>query len=307
MRRARGADGVEGVCHVRGLGQHDEVGAHDAAGGVGVVAEEVADLLSLWGRQELEDRHAALLVDGGNQVCCFVGSHSAHETSGFDIGSGIDKLCLVLDVEFFKDVGLEFAICTDGLDDLLAFFMGRCFDEVGDLGGVEFRQFAVGNPKASGGDVANEGLNGFPVHEGLWVDMTGEASGEEATEQGSTTGIDANHFPRAIHLGEFDLVGGDEASTHQVDEVASHQVLGQEQLARTALELSQVDPLCSEDHPVRSQLRNLGDLHEELSATDANDEPGDGRVHRRANTDDDVNNPSNPPAIAINEGRTDEA
>ena len=307
MRRARGADGVEGVCHVRGLGQHDEVGAHDATGGVGVVAEEVADLLTLRCRQQLEHGHAPLLVNGRDEVGRLVGCHAAHEASGFDIGSRVDELCLVLNVELFEDISLELSVGANGFDDLLAFFVGRCFDEVGDLGGVEFRQLAVGNPKASGGDVAHEWLDGLPVHERLRVDVARESSWEQAPEQRATSSIDADHFPRAIHLGEFDLVGGDQASTHQVDEVASHQVLGQEQLARTALELSEIDPFSSEDDAVRAQLRNLGDLHEELSAPNPNDEPGDGRVCRGADSNDDVNDPADSPTITVDERRSHEA
>jgi hypothetical protein len=60
-------------------------------------------------------------------------------------------------VEFFEDVGLEFAVGAHGLDDLLALLVTGLLDEVGDLCGVEFRELAVGMRSRAVGTCATNG------------------------------------------------------------------------------------------------------------------------------------------------------
>ena len=63
-----------------------------------------------------------------------VGLHAsvaARAVIGLTAGSRSSSL--VGRVEFFEDVGLEFAVGADGLDDLLALLVTGLLDEVGDL------------------------------------------------------------------------------------------------------------------------------------------------------------------------------
>ena len=91
--------------------------------------------------------------------------------------------------------------------------------------------------------MGHEGLNGLPVHEMLRLHSVRQAPGHEAPQQWSTPRVDADDFPTTLTVGEFNVIGGNEASTHQVDEVTSEQVLCQEQLAWSTFKFSKVDSL----------------------------------------------------------------
>ena len=119
------------------------VGAHEPAGGLGGVAEQVADLALLGLGHELEQREPAVLVHLADEVRRVVGRHPREQPCGVVVGALVDELELVLGVELLEDVGLELAVEPHGLDDLLALLVARGLDEVGDLGGVQLRQPAV--------------------------------------------------------------------------------------------------------------------------------------------------------------------
>ena len=74
----------------------------------------------------------------------------------------------------------------------------------------------------------------------------------------------------------------------QVDQVARHEVLGQEELAGPALEAPEVDLGAVEGHPPGLDGGDLPGGHEELAAADLHDEAGDRRVRAVADARDEV-------------------
>ncbi len=133
----------------------------------------------------------------------------------------------MLGVEFFEDVRLEFSIETDRFDDLLALFVARLLDEVGDLGRVKFGELSIGDAQARGRNVSDERLDRGEVDNGLGLDALSDLLAQYASQERTTTRVHADHFPLSIDLGDLDLVGDDQAPAHEVDEVARQEVLGE--------------------------------------------------------------------------------
>ena len=105
--------------------------------------------------------------------------------------------------------------------------------------------------------MGHEGFNGLPVHEMLRLHSVRQAARHKASQQWSPPRVDTDDFPTTLTVGEFNVIGGNEASTHQVDEVTSEQVLRQEQLAWSTFEFSKVDSLSREHDFARSKGCNF--------------------------------------------------
>ena len=135
-----------------------------------------------------------------------------------------DELDLVLGVELLEHVGLELAVLADGLDDLLALVVRRRLDEVGDLGGVEPGQLAVGDAQARRGDVGDEGLDARPVHDLAGGDATPQRTGREPAQGHTGARVDPHDLPAPVDAGELDLVGPDEPGPLEVDQVPGSEV-----------------------------------------------------------------------------------
>ncbi len=242
----------------------------------------------------LEDRQTALLVDLVDQVGGVVGLHAREQARGLGVGAALEELELVGRVELLEDVGLELAVQAHGLDDLLALLVAGLLDEVGDLGGVQLGQLAVRDAQARGGHVADEGLDRGEVDDGLGLDALTHARTQQAAQQRASPGVDADDLPLAVDLGDLDLVRGDEATAHQVDQVAREQVLGEEELAGAPLEPAQVHAAALEGHLALAQAADLADRHEEVPALDADDRADDGRVGVVAEARDQVLDATDP-------------
>jgi hypothetical protein len=87
--------------------------------------------------------------------------------------------------------------------------------------------------------VRDERLDGGEVHDGLGLDALTDVLAEDSTQERSLTRVDADDLPLAVDLGDFDLVGGDETTANQVDQVSRQQVFGEQELTGTALESTQ--------------------------------------------------------------------
>ena len=100
--------------------------------------------------------------------------------------------------------------------------------------------------------------------------------------------VDPDDLPAGLVAGQLDLVGPDDPAADEVDEVARHEVLGQEQLAGPPLEAAEVDLGAVEGHPPRLDGRDLPGGHEQLAPSDLHDEAGDRRVRAVADARDEV-------------------
>src|SRR5665213_3709479 len=109
-------------------------------------------------------------------------------------------------IELFEDVGLEFTVETDGLDDLSSLFVRGCLNEVSDLRGTQLCQFAIGNAHPSRGDMRYERFNAFPVDDATRDNPVPPRPRQDASDRTSTTRIDSNHLPNVINKREFNLV-----------------------------------------------------------------------------------------------------
>ena len=94
--------------------------AHQAARGLGVVAEKRPDLRlrRLW--KSLQHREPAVLVEIGDQVGGVIGFHRREQPARLLVGPGAQELELMLGIELLEDVSLELQVLADGVDDLLA-------------------------------------------------------------------------------------------------------------------------------------------------------------------------------------------
>ena len=92
--------------------------------------------------------------------------------------------------------------------------------------------------------------------------------------------VDADDLPGAVHVGELDLVGADESSGHEVDQVVGREVAGEQQFARTPLESAEVHPASLESDPPGLEAR-LSDRDEEIASADLDDQPDHRRMRRR--------------------------
>ena len=178
----------------------------------------------------------AILIDLGDQVRRVVCRHRSEHLGGIGVGAGLDELDLVLGVELLEDVGLEFPVLSDGLDDLFTLLVRGRLDEVGDLGRVQPGQLAVGDAQAGRRHVGDERLDAPPVDDGPGTGTLPEAARQQATEHTPRRGVDPHDLPAAVVSGQLDLVGPDQPAAHEIDEMAGLEVLGQEQFARPALE-----------------------------------------------------------------------
>jgi hypothetical protein len=98
---------------------------------------------------------------------------------------------------------------------------------------------------------------------------------KEPPESPARRGIDANDLPTALGVGELNLVSLDEAPAHEVDQVPSFEVPGQEELARPAFESAEIDAGAVEGDTTGLDGRDLADRDEEVSTSDLDDEAHD--------------------------------
>ena len=178
-------------------------------------------------------------------------------------------------IELFEHIRFELAVLADRLDDLFSFLVRSRFDEVGDLCRSEPGELAVRDPHPRGRDVRDERLDALPVDDLAQPDPPGEKAWQRASDRSPRRGVDTDHVPRPVDLGELDLVRPDEASTDDIDDVAPGEVALEQQLARTTLEATEVQGLALELDPSRSHLEERVDRDEQLPAADVRDQPGD--------------------------------
>ena len=236
----------------------DELGAHQAAGGQRLVAEQGAQAALLDVREEVEDVGAAVVVELGEQVGGVVGLHPGDQVGDLVVVAVFGELELVLVAEFLEHVGFELGVVVDGGDDLLALAVRCGLDEVGELGRVEAGELRVRDAQLDRRDVAGERLEARPVEE------VGDADAPGATARGSSRrsrlrglDVDADDAPPAFDAGDLDLVRAHEPGAVDVDQLPVEQVLAQQQLALAALERLQVEPRLGEGDAAVLDLADL--------------------------------------------------
>jgi hypothetical protein len=122
---------------------------------------------------------------------------------------------------------------------------------------------------------------------------------ENSAKEGTPTRVDAHDFPAAIDLGDLDLVGDDDAATHQVDEVTSEEVFGEEELSRSTLKTAKVDSQSLEGHAALGETTDLLYRDEEISSLNANDGAHDRRVRVVTETRDQVLDASDSVTVGV--------
>ena len=243
--------------------------------------------------QQIKDWQATFLIDLSDEVSGVVWFHTREQTSGLRVRARLEKLELVGRIELLKDVRLELAIEADGLNDLLALFVARLFDEVSDLGWVELCELAIRDAQTRCRHVGDERLNGREVDNAIGLHVRADLAPEDATEEGATTRVDAHHFPASIDLCDLDLIGDHDATAHQVDEVTSEKVLCEKDLSRAPLKTTKVHSPAFKCHTPFGKPADLLDRHEKVPALDADHRAHDRRVRIVAESRDQVLDASN--------------
>jgi hypothetical protein len=122
---------------------------------------------------------------------------------------------------------------------------------------------------------------------------------EHATQERASSGIDAHDLPATVNFGDLDLVGDDDAPPHQINEVTGEKIFGEQQLTRTTLEATEIDPTPFECHATLREPANLTHRNKEVAPFDANDGAHDGGVRVVAKTRDQVLDASDPVAVRV--------
>ena len=130
----------------RRVGRHDDrLGGHEAAGGVGRVGEQEADVVRLLGLHELEQGLAALLGQLRDQVGRVIGLHLVEHVGGALVVELAEQVDLVLFGHLLERVGE--ALIRKLLGDLEAALLGQVEQGVREVGG---QQVGVGGDELLG-------------------------------------------------------------------------------------------------------------------------------------------------------------
>ena len=105
--------------------------------------------------------------------------------------------------------------------------------------------------------------------------MRADVLAQHAGAPAGAARVDADDFPLVVDLGDLNLVGGDQAAAHEVDQVTREQVLGEQEFARATLETTQVHALALKGHAALAQPADLSNRHEEVATLDADDRAHD--------------------------------
>ena len=132
----------------------------------------------------------------------------------------------------------------------------------------------------------------------VWT-LRADLVSQHAAEERTTTGVHADDFPASVDLGDLDLVGDDDATAHEVDEVAGQEVLGEQHLSRTALELRRSTRRPSNVMRPAASPPIFLDGHEEVATLDADHRADDRRVRVVAEPRDQVLDASNLVAVRV--------
>ena len=125
----------------------DELGAHQAARGGRVVAEQRAHAPPLHALEQGDDALAALLVELQDEVGSIVAS-MRRAASRSARPCGLHELELVLVVELLEHVSLELGVGGPGGHDLLALVVRGRLDEIGELRRVQPRELRMRDAQA---------------------------------------------------------------------------------------------------------------------------------------------------------------
>jgi hypothetical protein len=126
-----------------------------------------------------------------------------------------------------------------------------------------------------------------------------DALSEDPSKEWSTTGVDTDHLPLAVNLGDLDVVRRDETSADQVDEVSSQQVFGKEQFTGATLESTKIDALALEGHLSFGQSTDLSDRHEQIATFDTDDGADNGWMRVVPEARHEVLDATDPVAVRI--------
>jgi hypothetical protein len=155
--------------------------------------------------------------------------------------------------------------------------------------------------------VRHEGLDRGEVNNGLSLYALAHFLAEYATKERSASRVDSHDFPSALHLGNFNLIGNDEATTNQVDEVTRQEVFGQKKLPGATLETSQINFAALKGHAAFGQAADLANWHEEIAALNTNDGTHDWRVSVVTEARDQVLDATNPVTVLIKDRTAQES
>ena len=213
----------------------------------------------------------------------------------------------MLGVELLEDISLELEVLADSVDDLLALLMRRGFDEIGDLGRVQASKFAVRDAEHRRRHMGDERLDALPIDDGLRRDALGEHAGEHPAQNRPAGRVDPDHLEGAVDQRDLDLVRTDEPGAHDVDQVPSRQVFGEEKLAGPSFETGEIERLALELDASGANASDQRDRHEELPPADSRDDPGHRGMCLFALARDDVLDPAHPFPVTAQQRAVDDA
>jgi hypothetical protein len=144
-----------------------------------------------------------------------------------------------------------------------------------------------GQSAADGRHVAEERLDVQPVEECLWFRVP-NGSEEESLPERPGCDRHANHLHIVARSSQRDVLDADEACISHTDDVMAKEIACQQDLAGTALEGTQVQPVDRQSDRTRIECGHILHRHEDVAVADADDEPGKVRIASLGQTSNHV-------------------
>ncbi|GIW19984.1 MAG: hypothetical protein KatS3mg065_0280 [Chloroflexota bacterium] len=302
-------ESVDGLSRGQVVGDGDELGRHDPAGGVLRVAEELPDLVGLVALHEGEDLGPGLIRQVGDEVGGVIGAHLFEDVGGALGREVLEDLDLGLGRHLLDGLGRDLVV--EGGHDPGPVLRGELVDDRRQVGRVQLAEAGMGHPELDRGDGGLDGVDVLPIDVALRngeAEVPGDepvgALDAESTEEAGGADVDGDEMEPPLDLVEPEVVDADDLPTVDVDDLLVHEVGAEEDLVRPLAELADVDGPGGEACAGRVEGRDRRPGHEDLPATGLHDEAGDGRVGRPDGHDEVVDGPDRF-AIAVADGAPD--
>ncbi len=147
------------------LGHGGDLGRHDAAGGLLLVAEKPADRARVLDAHEAQQALGLVVGQVADDVGRVVGVHLGEQVGRAALGQVVDDVGLVLVFELRDRVGGRLVVQV--LEDRGALGGGELLEDVGDVGRVQLVQALVGDGQLDLREVAVEQVHVVPRDERL--------------------------------------------------------------------------------------------------------------------------------------------
>ncbi len=261
----------------------DEIGRHQATGGLFAIRQELADVLRLLRLHQSKELGPALLGQVGDQVGGLIGAHLLEDVGRPFGRKVVEDVDLVLRGQLLEHIGST-ALLERG-HDAGPIAWRELLDDVGDIGGVQRGERLVGDAQLEARDARLNRIDVLPFDvvfdrkaKGARKALAGTGQSEPAEDSGQPH-VDGYQPESPPHRGELDVVDAHDLPALHVDDLLVLQVEPEADLIRTLLEVGDVDARGMQARTALVDRIDIGPGQEDVAiAADTHDNAGDRRV-----------------------------